>query len=71
MDGTQHFMRKIFTMLLSMVFVSLSVQENLHSNNYEVNVIRISAKVHNSEKGETLKVSSFNEHTLLLYFETK
>lgn len=71
MDGTQHFMRKIFTMLLSMVFVSLSVQENLHSNSYEVNVIRITAKMHNSEKGETLKVSSFNEHNLLLYFETK
>lgn len=69
MDGTQQLMRKIVTMLLSIVFVHLSVQENLHSNSYEVNVF--SVKMQNSEKGETLKVSSLNVYVLLLYFETK
>lgn len=57
MDCTQKLMRKFFTMLLSMVFVYLSVQENLHCNSYEVNVIRISARMQNSEKGETLNVT--------------
>lgn len=71
MHATQQLMRKIFTMLLSVVFVYVSVQENHHSNSYEVNVIRISAKMQNSAKGETLKVSSLKVHTLLLYFETK
>lgn len=58
-------------MLLNMVFAYLSVQENLHSNSYEVNVCRISTKMQSSEKGETLNVNSLNVNALLLYFESK
>lgn len=54
-----------------MVFAYLSVQENLHSYSYEVNVCRISTKMQSSEKGETLNVNSLNVNALLLYFESK
>lgn len=70
MDSTQQLMI-IFTMLLSMVFVYLSVQENFHCNSYELNVIRISAKIQSWEEGETLMVRSLIVHPLLLYIETK
>lgn len=37
-----------------MVFAHLSVQEKLHSNNYELNVSQVTVKIHHSGKGEKL-----------------
>lgn len=54
-----------------MIFAYLSVQDNLHSNIYEVNICKISAKMQNSGKGGKLTMNSLNMNALLLYFETK
>lgn len=51
-------------MWLNMVFAYLSVQENLHSKSYEVNVCSINTKMKNSEKGERLNVNSLNVNVL-------